>query len=146
MSSWLPVALAAALLATPAPARAQEKLEWDPAWHRVRTWEYVAGPTLVAGALALRYLGPQVDRNWQGGILFDDFVIDNIAVRGSFRNTIAVLTDAALFGVLGYRFLDSMLLPGLMHGSWDLGLQMSAIDIESLGVLMAISCGGRRPW
>src|SRR5262249_28711105 len=122
---------------------AEEKLEWDPAWPRIRPWEYVVGPALVGGALTVRYLGPQVDRNWQGGILFDDWVIDAIAVRGSFRATVSDTSDAALYGSLAYRFLDSMLLPGLLHGGWDVGLQMSFIDIESLGVLMTILWGAQ---
>jgi membrane-associated phospholipid phosphatase len=147
MRRWPLLAPIAVLLLLPAPARADAplpKLEWDPAWHRVRPWEYVAGPTLATGALVLRFVGPTADRNWQGGILFDNAVIDAIAVRGEgARHAIIRVSDGVFFGAMGFRLVDSALLPGLLHGSWDVSLQMSFIDLEAFAVVAVVLWGSQ---
>jgi membrane-associated phospholipid phosphatase len=147
MRRWGPLAVIAVLLLPSPPARADAplpKLEWDPAWHRVRPWEYVAGPAMVTGALVLRLAVPTADRNWQGGILFDDAVIDAIAVRGEgARHAILTMSDSMFFGAMGFRLVDSVLLPGLLHGSWDISLQMSFIDIEAFAVVAVVLWGSQ---
>ena len=141
------LAVIAAVFPLPAPARADApmpKIEWDPAWHRVRPWEYVAGPTAAIGAMVLRFAGPTADRNWEGGILFDNAVIDAIAVRDhDARHAIILTTDIAFYGAMGFRLVDSALLPGLLHGSWDVGLQMSFIDFEAFGIVAIVLWGSQ---
>jgi membrane-associated phospholipid phosphatase len=132
------LALACALVWAPAIADEGE-VSWE--WQRVRPWEYVAGPALIGGAIALRFAGPQPDRTWQGGILFDDAIDDALAVRTRARVTIGDVTDAAFYSAMGFRLIDSALLPGLVHGSWDVSLQMSFIDMEAFGVVAAVLWG-----
>lgn len=124
-----------------AAAHADPQVEWNPAWHRVRPWEYVAGPALVTGALIVRFAGPQPDTTWNSGILFDDAVRDAVAVRGDARHPIALTGDIAFFGAMGYRLVDSVILPGLIHGNHDVALQMSFIDLESFGIVGAVLWG-----
>ena len=94
------------------PAVLQARVEWNPAWERVRTWEFIAAPLVIGGALALRFAGPQPPRNWQGGILFDDAITSAVAVRGTLRASIVTYTDLAFYGAMSFRLVDSALLPG----------------------------------
>src|SRR5262245_47606595 len=115
---WLAAVISS--LSMTAPARADAplpKIEWDPAWAKVRPWEYVAGPAMVTGAMILRFAGPTPGPTWSGGILFDDAVIDAVAVRGhGARSAVILMSDIGFFGAMGYRAIDSILLPGLLHG------------------------------
>jgi membrane-associated phospholipid phosphatase len=129
------VALPAAR-AESAPTAPEKEAEvvWNPEWHRVRPWEYVAAPVFGAGSIALRFAGPQPDRNWKGGILFDDALIDAIAVRGEGRDTVATVSDSAFYGAMAFRLVDSAVLPGIQHHAWDVALQMSFIDLEAFAI------------
>ena len=82
----------------PKPAALQTRVEWNSSWERVRPWEFIAGPLVVGGALTLRFAGPQPERNWRGGILFDDAITNAIAVRSDLRGPISQMTDFALGG------------------------------------------------
>jgi len=134
------------LVVAPLPALADppmEKIEWDSAWPRVRVWEYIVGPTLVTGAMILRFAGPEPGRNWEGGILFDNAITEAVAIRSEFRGTVTLASDIPFFGAMGFRLLDSALLPGLLHGSWDVSLQMSFIDLEAFGIVAIVLWGSQ---
>jgi membrane-associated phospholipid phosphatase len=130
--------LALVALLTHVPRAGADEVAWSPAWPRVRPWEYVAGPALIAYGITLRFEGPQPDANWRGGILFDDAVIDAIAVRSRTRVTIGHVTDAMFYSAMAFRLVDSALMPGLVHGKWDVALQMTFIDMESFGVVASV--------
>jgi membrane-associated phospholipid phosphatase len=121
-------------------ARADE-VRWDPAWPRVRAWEYVTGPVLAGGSIAVRFAGPDPERNWQGGILFDDALNDALAVRNDARSIVAGISDGTFYGAMAFRLIDSAILPGLIHGSWDVSLQLSFIDLQSFGIVGAVLWG-----
>jgi membrane-associated phospholipid phosphatase len=138
MRTWLGVFLLAAVGGAEALADA-DPVEWK--WQRVRPWEYVAGPVLVGGSLVVRFAGPQPDRNWQGGILFDQAVTDAVAIRGTGRPVVATISDVGFYSAMGFRLIDGALLPGLIHGNWDVSLQVSFIDLESFGIVAAVLWG-----
>src|SRR5262245_52803203 len=102
----LPAATVLVALVCGAAARA-DPVAWSPSWQRVRTWEYVAGPALVAEGLVLRFVGPQPDTTWRGGILFDDAFIDSFAVRSESRAWLAAMGDVGFYNGFVFRLLDS---------------------------------------
>jgi membrane-associated phospholipid phosphatase len=131
----------AALIATsfvPGVARGAPESSglWRPEWRRAAPWEYYATGAALAGAFYLRFLGPQADVNWRGGILFDDGILDRVAIQDlDDRNAMARAGDIVFLGSMAYRAVDSLLLPLAVHGDPDLALQMTMIDLEAFGTV-----------
>jgi membrane-associated phospholipid phosphatase len=113
-------------------------------WPRVRPWQYAGAGALLAGAFALRFAGPAAPDNWRGGVLFDDAVLDAVAVRdeGAAR-TIAGVTDVLFYGAMADRLVDSALVPTLVHGDADLALQMSMVDLTAFSVQAIVLWGSQ---
>lgn len=123
------------------PAPEQREVVW--VWPRVRPWEYVAGPVLAGGSIAIRFAGPEPERNWQGGILFDDAIRDTIRVRGEARGAVRLVSDGDFYGGMAFRVVDSAILPGVQHHAWDVALQMAFIDLGAFGVVGAALWGSQ---
>ena len=88
----------------------------------------------LGGAMALRFAGSTPSADWKGGVLFDDWVQDHTAIQSlSGHQSVKTMTDVFFYGSMGYRLVDSALLPSLVWRSPDVALQMSMIDLESFG-------------
>jgi len=115
--------------ATPS-ASAGPPLEWK--WQRFRAWEYPASAAALGLAFYLRFAGPTPSADWKGGILFDDWVSERASIQSTTqRRRVAKLTDLFFYGSMGYRFVDSALVPSLVWRSPDVAFQMTMIDLES---------------
>jgi membrane-associated phospholipid phosphatase len=129
--------LAFAMLAHAAPARADAPAEPSPIEWRFRrshAWEYAATAVALGTGFYLRFVAAPRDANWTGGILFDDGLREEVAVKSpSNRLLVTSFTDAMFFGAMTYRFVDSLVVPGLGWGNWDTALQMLTVDLESFG-------------
>jgi len=129
--------LAFAVLAQAAPARADAPVEPSPIewrWRRSQAWEYGATAVALGTGVYLRFVVSPRDANWTGGILFDDGLREEVAVQGpSNRRLVTRFTDLMFFGAMTYRFVDSLVVPGLGWGNWDTALQMTMVDLESFG-------------
>lgn len=107
-------------------------LQWH--WQRFRAWEYVATGAALGGGLVLRFVAPAPSADWTGGILMDDWIQDHTAIQGlKARQNVKTMTDVFFYGSMGYRFVDSVLVPSLVWRSPDVAFQMSMIDLESFG-------------
>jgi membrane-associated phospholipid phosphatase len=142
----LAVLLAALFVVPFAPRVARAAPEssglWRPEWRRAATWEYFATGAALAGGFYFRFLGPQADVNWRGGILFDDEILDHVAIQDlDDRNAMALAGDIVFLGSMAYRAVDSLVLPLTVHGDPDLALQMTMTDLEAFGTV-AISVWG----
>src|SRR5882724_9324220 len=136
----VPMLLALALETRAAPSRAAEPvappmaIEWR--WRRVQPWEYATTAVTLGVGFYLRFVAPPRDANWTGGILFDEALRNRVAVSGlANRSMVSTFTDVMFFGAMGYRFVDSILVPGLGWRNWDVALQMTMIDLESFGLV-----------
>ena len=108
--AFVSLGLAAAALLSPAPAGAMEpEVEWNPAWPRFRKAEIALTAGLSLQVAANLFLYPAPQRNWEGGILFDD------AVRGA--ADAPKPDDAAALGRLLYILHLAVLLWWLLDRS-----------------------------
>lgn len=137
MHQAFPPLLALTLLAQSAPARADAQVEPSPIewrYRRSQPWEYAATAVALGTGFYLRFVAAPRDANWRGGILFDDALREQVAVKSpSNRLLVTKFTDAMFYGAMTYRFVDSILVPGLGWGNWDTALQMVSVDLESFG-------------
>jgi membrane-associated phospholipid phosphatase len=138
---WVLIVCSLALaFGSPSEAGASENVDWR--WRRVAAWEYAATAAALGGAFALRFAAPSPAGDWKGGILFDDAVHDRTAIDNvDTRRTMVSFTDAMYLGSMGYRLVDSALLPGAAWGNWDTSLQLSMIDLEAFGVVALLLWG-----
>jgi membrane-associated phospholipid phosphatase len=96
----------------------------------------------LSGALALRATNTQTSVNWRGGILFDDGVLDAIAIQDlDDRTAMSLASNIAFGGAMVYRLVDSLILSLTVHHDSDLALQLSITDLEALS-LVAITVFG----
>jgi hypothetical protein len=111
-------------------------VKWRPEWNRFQTWEYVATAAVLGTGFYLRFGTGTPPDNFRGGVLFDEPLIDRAALenRGN-RRFVKTMTDVLYQGSLAFRIVDSTLLPGVMHGAWDVGWQMTLIDIEAFSAM-----------
>jgi membrane-associated phospholipid phosphatase len=140
---WLATAVAlASLTLSGAPASAgprAQRVEWSPSWHRVRPWEYATTAATLGWGFYLRFGAAAPSSDWRGGVLFDDGLLDAVAIEGhESRRSVAKTTDNLFYGAMAYRLVDSALLPWLIHGSPDVALQMSMIDLQAFGVVASV--------
>lgn len=126
---------------TSAPA-AVTRVRWDERWRRVAAWEYVVTFGTLSGALAVRAFGPEPPDNWRGGILFDDFVMERVEVEDpSMSGHVSTMTDVLYFGSMGYRLIDTVVVPWAGYADPDLALQMAMIDLESFALVAGVMFG-----
>jgi membrane-associated phospholipid phosphatase len=121
------------------PARGAA-IEWR--WRTFQPWEYVATAAALGGGFYLRFIAPPRDANWTGGILFDDWVRDRVAIQDvPVRNVATRATDVMFYGAMTYRLVDSVFVPGFGWGRWDTAFQMAMVDLEAFG-FVAITLWG----
>jgi membrane-associated phospholipid phosphatase len=133
---------AAALHGASAGAASAPSSSIDWRWQRVRAWEYAATAAMLGAGFYLRFGAEHPDPDWRGGVLFDDWVRDRWALDGNDNRRLAThVTDVAFYGAMGYRFVDSAIVPSLILGDADTALQMSMIDLEAFG-FVAITLWG----
>jgi membrane-associated phospholipid phosphatase len=119
-------------------------VRWRDEWPRFRAWEYVATAGALGGAFVLRFAGPAPPDNWQGGVLFDDAVMDRIALEGPDNHVLAGdIGDAMFYGSMAYRLVDSIVVPLAGYGDGDLALQMAMIDLEAFGTVAIVLWGSQ---
>ena len=115
-------------------------LEWR--WQRFRAWEYPLTAAALGTAMYLRFGAASPSANWTGGVLVDDWGQEHLSIRSvPQRNRVARVTDVFFYGAMGYRFVDSLLVPLLVWRSPDAALQLSMIDLESFA-FVAITLWG----
>jgi membrane-associated phospholipid phosphatase len=143
---WLAFAVMMLWMGTSSVARADEVdgVVWAPRWPRVRLWEGGAILALAAGSYLIEIGVPvPTSPNWRGPILFDD------AARGLFRGrsanleqTAAAVSDNLYFGAVLYPYIvDSYVVALGVHQSPDVALQMTLINLQSLGLAGVLSLG-----
>jgi membrane-associated phospholipid phosphatase len=141
--------LALSLLASTVPARAdtpdERRVRWRDEWPRFRAWEYVATATALGTGFYLRFGVEQGSANWRSGIAFDDALLDRIGLETiDARQRAKTITDALFFGSMGYRLVDSAVVPLVAYGDGDLALQMSMIDLEAFGGVAIVLWGSQQ--
>jgi membrane-associated phospholipid phosphatase len=139
--------LALTLLLSSAPALAMEpEVAWNPSWPRFRKAEiaFTGGLTLQVAATLFLYPTPQ--RNWEGGILFDDAVRDALVLRSrGARNTASKVSDYLYYGLAVLPMaLDAGIVAAGVHGSGDVAVQMLAMDLESYALAGAIAMSAEK--
>jgi len=133
-------AVAALLLFASRHAGAEE-LEWSENWPKFRVSEAIATAVLAGGTVALNFAPVHEQATFRNGILFDDFVRDQL--RGRSRATqedFAHLTDYIFKGSLIVPFVDVGVAWGV-RGSSTVAAQLFLIDLESLSFSGALSVG-----
>ncbi len=124
-------------LLTPARTRAEPRLRWDDSYRRVGTFEYVFGPSLLVGSLAVRLLVPPTrEAYWARPVWFDASVQRSLRARtDAGRRRAAIASDAlALVSILQPVVIDSVFVAGIEAKSPDVAEQMEVINIQSYGL------------
>jgi membrane-associated phospholipid phosphatase len=151
MEAMLPlVSFALVLAGTPSFARAQDvegtdaaasadAVEWNPRWSRFRAWEYVATPALLAISAALRFAVELEEPNWTSGILFDDALADSTLIHDlSVRDAWTLIGDIPFYASIAYPHVDAVLSAGLVHGRWDVALEIGMMNVEAFVAVAAV--------
>jgi membrane-associated phospholipid phosphatase len=139
------LAISAATLAVGCDAGAandepRSRIDWR--WRHVQAWEYGATALALGAGFYLRFGAEHPDPDWRGGVLFDDWVREHSAVDAADnRRLVTSFSDAMFYGAMGYRLVDSVIVPGVFWGNPETALQMSMIDLEAFG-FVAITLWG----
>jgi membrane-associated phospholipid phosphatase len=145
----LALVLATSSVLAPRTARATDppKVKWAEDWPRVRWWEgldivaLTVGSSVIAGAW-----DPHAEPQWRGGILFDDAV--RSALRGrspGVQQTAADMSDYFYKGgVLAPYVIDVYIVALGIHQSPDVALQMTLMNLQSLGLTGVVSLASER--
>jgi hypothetical protein len=107
---------------------------WREEWPRFRAWEYVATGVALATAAAFEVF---VDHRKTGDPWrnpFDDGARDLLrAETRAGRDTARTIGDLGYRVLALYPFADTLLVGGLVHGSSDVALQSTLLNLESFG-------------
>jgi len=133
------------------PATSQAESDSEPEfyslkdWAPIHTWEYFA--LVGANAATLTIVATvHPPARWRGGILFDNWVKDGLALKSEAAQTNAgnvstvLVVSLALFPVL----IDSGLLTWWVHERRDLAWQMFILDAEVLSLTGMLSIASQR--
>ncbi|MDB4946478.1 MAG: hypothetical protein JWP97_6012 [Labilithrix sp.] len=157
LSSSLGLLLAATLVLTAAPARADtptptkqgSPVAW--LWPKFEPAEIAfTGGMGLSAAMAV-FLYPPPKNNWDGALLLDKPLRDLLVLpTRDARIAAGTTSDFIYYALAAYPLLDTLITAGLVHRSSEVTLQMVAIDLESyaLGGAIAMSAeraGRRRP-
>jgi membrane-associated phospholipid phosphatase len=128
------------VLCSSGEARASDRVDWR--WRRFQGWEYAATAAALAGGFYFRFGVDSPNGDWRGGILFDDAIHERTAIHAlDTRRTVVNMTDALYYGSMGYRLVDSVVVPGVVWGNWDTAHQMAMIDLEAFGFVALVFFG-----
>jgi len=127
-------------------ARAEKTLEWDPAWPRFRKAEIALTGGLSLQVAAALFLYPPAQRNWEGGILFDDAIRRSLVLSTpEARKRAGQVSDYIYYGLATLPMVvDVGLVAGAGHGSGDVAVQMLAIDLESYALAGAVAMSAEK--
>jgi membrane-associated phospholipid phosphatase len=135
--------LALGILSITSTAAAGE-VRWRDEWSDFRSWQYASTALLFGGGIALRYAAPDPDHSDFSGVLFDDWVAEDLSIHHEpTRWAFATVTDALSYGAVGYRLIDSTLVPGLAHDDWEVAREMTLIDLQAYAVMVAVLWGSQ---
>lgn len=129
------------------PARATEpEVAWNPAWPRFRKAEIALTGGLTLQVAAALFLYPAPQRNWEGGILFDDAARDALVLKSrNARAQAAKVSDYLYYGLATLPLaLDVGIVARGVHGSGDVALQMLAMDLEGYALAGAIAMSAEK--
>jgi len=137
--------LAVAALATPRPAAAEQEKEvrWSDDWHRVRLLEVADIIALTVASIEIDTLVLPNHAKWSKPILFDE------AARGVFKSNDAHIQELAgtwsdrLYQgmVIAPYLIDNYIVALGVHENADVALQMTLINLQSLGLSGVMSLG-----
>lgn len=114
------------------PAVMAPEVEWNEAWARFRPWEYAATGATWAQALIVRFtLSPNSER---GTFSIDESITEAVSLSGTAFDVATQIGNVGYLSAIGYRLLDSTVVPGLVWGSGDVALQMTMIDLEAFAI------------
>jgi membrane-associated phospholipid phosphatase len=133
------VAIVAALVtfAPSAHATDPDRVEWSKDWPRVRLAEVVDVVGLTAASYAISaYWTPPHQANWNGPILFDNWVRDALRGRSYATQQFASdLSDDLYKGATIAPYVIDVYFVALgVHQNADVALQMFLINLQSLGL------------
>jgi membrane-associated phospholipid phosphatase len=114
-------------------------LRWDPAWPRFSLAEYIATGLGFTTGLAVAIVGPY-GSHWRGGIVADESVRDALRLEDrSARWFARDLSDVLLTVMESYPFVvDALVVAGWYRRSPDVARQMALINLQTLGVTLAL--------
>jgi hypothetical protein len=147
----LAIGIAMLFVARRSFAESASTLEWNSEWPRFRPAEVALTVGLTANVAAAAFLYGKPQRNWEGGILFDDAVRDGLRLHDrDARRSVARISDYIYYGLLAYPLVDTAIVGIGGRASSDVSLQMTLINLESFTFTGAIAMsaekiGRRRP-
>lgn len=115
---------------------------WNERWQRFQLWEGVASAALLAEAFTVRFgLEWSDEPTWEGGILFDDWAIDNFGVFDDQSDRSAydawvLAGDIPFYASLAWPVLDPLSVAAI-HGDWDAPTQMLLMNLEAYAFFSA---------
>ncbi|HVH47434.1 MAG TPA: phosphatase PAP2 family protein [Labilithrix sp.] len=132
-------------VALPAPAMAEQEktVQWNENWPRVRWIEILNVIALTIGS-GLVHATPVADRaRWEGPILFDGPARRLMKLDTARRQRVAAnISDYLYKGmVLAPYIVDNYITALGVHQNADVALQMTLIDMQSLGLSGVITLG-----
>lgn len=144
-AAFMRFAVVFALLATPNTAHADQEptVQWRDDWPRFRLWEGVAVVALTVGSSAIALSPVHETAVWDKPILFDK------AARSFFKSNdrdtqelAGNIGDRLYQGmVLGPYIIDNYIVALGVHRNPDVALQMTLIDLQSLGLSGVVALG-----
>jgi membrane-associated phospholipid phosphatase len=117
----------------PAEERDPHRLKWQPGWKRVGPAEYVATSLLGAGILALHWVEPATEEHWNGPILHDRWMRNQLRLSSrESRSRAATASDVLDFVGIGHVFLvDNLVVTALGDSNPDVAWQMFVINLQA---------------
>jgi membrane-associated phospholipid phosphatase len=132
-----------ALLAPCAKAKDPDRVEWSTDWPKFRLAEGITTVGLASATVAFDLMTPAEHPNWRGGILFDNWVRDNL--RSQNRETQERAADVSDYIYKGSLVIPSAIDIGVVtlgiHGRPDVAWQMLLIHLQSFAIAGALSVG-----
>ena len=124
--------LQSVVLEPPVQADRVHRLSWD--YKRVHWGELTASASLLLGTVAVSE-AKEANRNWTGGILFDDWIRDGIRVSGATRKRVRKASDWIGFSLVGFPVLvDTIGVALLGDQNIDVTGQMLAVQTQAFAM------------
>ena len=134
-----------ALVARTSPAAAQQEptVEWSDRWPRAHWVEYVDVAALITGSFLINASPTPNHAKWSGPILFDSWARSAFrASDASTRDNAAAWSDQLYHvGVIAPLVIDNAVVALGVHRNGDVALQMTVIDLQSIGISGILSLG-----
>jgi membrane-associated phospholipid phosphatase len=110
------------------------RLEWNPAWPKFRTGEWIATGAGVVTLLTSRVV-PLPEQHWSGGVLIDEGARDVLRVGGlSGRRWARDASDIGLIVMESWPYFDAFVVAAWYRQSPEVALQQGLISAEVLAV------------